>query len=128
MAAPAHKRAQLAALLAQGLCTVHLDARQDGVRVPPALRGMDALPLTLSYRFPAVDLLIDEQHVAATLTFGGLPFRCVLPWSAIWACTARGGVGQAWFEDIPLEHLQRLFEASQAAAEARRPRSARVVN
>jgi stringent starvation protein B len=128
MAAPAHKRAQLAALLAQGLCTVHLDARQDGVRVPPALRGMDALPLTLSYRFPAVDLLIDEQHVAATLTFGGLPFRCVLPWSAIWACTARGGVGQAWVEDIPIEHLLRISEAAQAAAEARRPRSARVVN
>src|SRR4051812_18638424 len=29
-------------------------------------------------------MVLNERGVAATLSFGGRPFRCVLPWSAIW--------------------------------------------
>ncbi len=77
------KRAVLAELLEQGMVLVTLDARQQGVDVPPHLRDDAQLRLNLSYRF-GLPMAIDDAGVDATLTFSGSPYPCRLPWRALY--------------------------------------------
>src|SRR5262252_2910092 len=78
------KRRTLEALLARGPVLVHVDARRAEVAVPSRFRADPSLVLRFGYNLtPAiVDLAVDDNAIAGTLTFGGQPFRCVLPWSA----------------------------------------------
>jgi hypothetical protein len=62
--------------------------------------------------------------VQATLSFGGRPFFCVLPWESIFAVTSSGtGEGQVWPEDLPTE-AERGF--SHEKHERARPQLAAV--
>ena len=55
---------------------------------------------------PIPDLTVDEHGISATLTFGGSPFRCVLPWAAVYAAVADGEQrGMVWPDDIPEDLL-----------------------
>jgi stringent starvation protein B len=128
MASGTAKLNQLRELLAQGVATVHLDARHDQVRVPLAYRIYDSLPLNLSYRYEGVNLHLDDEDLCATLTFQGKPFRCVIPWQAVWGVTAEGGRGQAWLEDVPVSVRLRISEQAEHARMQRRPRQPQWVN
>jgi stringent starvation protein B len=109
---PPGKQETLRAYLDRGIAMVHLDARRPGVAVPPQHEGDPHLRINLSYRYGIPDLVIDETHVQATLSFGGRPFTCKLPWSAVFGITSQtNGDGQVWPEDLPTEVMSTLATA-----------------
>jgi stringent starvation protein B len=98
------KKETLLAYLARGVAMVHLDARRPGVSVPPQYASDAHLRLNLSYRYSIPDLEVGDSGVEATLSFGGRPFHCVLPWPSVFGITSNGtGDGQVWPEDLPVE-------------------------
>lgn len=108
------KRETLLEYLERGVTMVHLDARRPGVAVPTQFAGEAHLRLNVSYRYGIPDLLVDDRRVQATLSFGGRPFQCQLPWSAIFGITSHAtGDGQVWPEDLPIEVMQTLAERSE---------------
>ena len=43
-----------------------------------------ALPIfNYSYRYHIADFNFDDSEVVASLSFGGNPFQCVVPWNAV---------------------------------------------
>jgi stringent starvation protein B len=120
----AEKKQTLLAFLKRGVAMVHLDARQAGVSVPQQFTGDAHLRLNLSYRYGIADFEVREDRVQATLSFGGRPFFCVLPWESIFAVTSSGtGEGQVWPEDLPTEAARGF---SQEKGERPRPQLAAV--
>jgi stringent starvation protein B len=96
------KRQMLQAALEAGKTQLRVDTRRPGVRVPERHEGEPALALNLSWRFPHTDMVLNERGVAATLRFGGAPFRCLLPWSSIWGILAPGSDAvHVWPPDLP---------------------------
>jgi stringent starvation protein B len=105
------KKETLLAWLARGVTMVHLDARRPGVVVPAQYTDEAHLRLNLSYRYSIPDLEVGDRDVQATLSFGGRPFHCVLPWEAIFGITSQAsGDGQVWPEDLPVEVVQTFAE------------------
>jgi stringent starvation protein B len=120
-APPPDKRVVIDDLLAKGPVLVHLDARRSDVAVPDRFRSEAKLVLRFGYGLtpPIPDLTVDEHGLSATLTFGGSPFRCVLPWSAIYAAVADGEQrGMVWPDDIPEDLLMGTTEPSSAPGAA----------
>jgi stringent starvation protein B len=102
------KRRTLEALLTRGPVLVHVDARRAEVAVPPRFRADASLVLRFGYDLkPAItDLVVDDDGLAGTLTFAGQPFRCVLPWTAVYAAMVEGEQrGTVWPEDVPEDVL-----------------------
>jgi stringent starvation protein B len=102
------KRRTLEALLTHGAVLVHVDARRAGVSVPPLFRADPSLVLRFGYDLdPAItDLVVDDEAVSGTLTFSGQPFRCVLPWTAVYAAMIEDEQrGTVWPEDVPEDVL-----------------------
>lgn len=102
----ASKRAVAEALLAKGPILVHADARRAGVSVPPRFANETKLVLRFGYGLtpPIPDLTVDDAGVSGTLVFGGVPFSCILPWTAIFALVLDGEArGMVWPEDAPDE-------------------------
>ena len=102
------KRRTLETLLARGPVLVHVDARRAEVAVPPRFRADPSLVLRFGYTLsPAiVDLEVDDNAISGTLTFGGQPFHCVLPWTAVYAAMVEGEQrGTVWPEDVPEDVL-----------------------
>ncbi len=100
------KRAVADALLARGPILVHADARRPGVAVPARFVGETKLVLRFGYGLnpPIPDLTVDDDGISGTLVFGGVPFGCVLPWSAVFALILDGEArGMVWPEDAPDE-------------------------
>jgi stringent starvation protein B len=113
----AQKRKLVEQLLEQGPILVHIDARGDSVEVPEQFRSQARLVLRFGYRLspPIVDLEVGEDAIHGTLTFGGQPYTCVVPWSALYAVIAESdGQGTVWPEDVPDEILEELGMASAA--------------
>jgi stringent starvation protein B len=105
------KKETLLAYLARGTAMVHLDARRPSVSVPSQYATDAHLRLNLSYRYSISDLEIGDEVVQATLSFGGRPFHCVLPWASIFGITCNGtGEGQVWPEDLPVEVVNTLHD------------------
>ncbi|HWU88362.1 MAG TPA: ClpXP protease specificity-enhancing factor SspB [Kofleriaceae bacterium] len=108
------KRRTLEALLARGPVLVHVDARRAEVDVPARFRADPSLVLRFGYNLtPAIaDLSVDDEAVAGTLTFAGQPYRCVLPWTAVYAAMVEGEQrGTVWPEDVPEDMLTGGSEA-----------------
>ena len=102
------KRRTLEHLLARGPVLVHVDARRAEVAVPARFRADPSLVLRFGYNLsPAIsDLTVDDSAIAGTLTFAGQPFRCVLPWTAVYAAMVEGEQrGTVWPEDVPEDVL-----------------------
>lgn len=102
------KRRTLEQLLARGPVLVHVDARRAEVSVPPRFRADPSLVLRFGYNLsPAIgELVVDDVAIAGTLTFGGQPFRCILPWTAVYAAMVEGEQrGTVWPEDVPEDVL-----------------------
>jgi stringent starvation protein B len=122
------KKRTLEALLARGPVLVHVDARRAEVAVPPRFRADPSLVLRFGYHLtPAIgDLTVDDEAIAGTLTFAGQPFRCILPWGAVYAAMVEGEQrGTVWPEDVPEDVLTGGGEAQgEAAAPAGPPAAA----
>jgi stringent starvation protein B len=102
------KRRTLDALLARGPVLVHVDARRAEVSVPARFRADASLVLRFGHTLsPAIaDLVIDDDAISGTLTFAGQPFRCILPWTAVYAAMVEGEQrGTVWPEDVPEDVL-----------------------
>lgn len=114
------KRRTLDALLARGPVLVHVDARRAEVSVPPRFRADPSLVLRFGLNLtPAIaDLVVDDTAISGTLTFAGQPYRCVLPWTAVYAAMVEGEQrGTVWPEDVPEDVLTGSGEAGPAAPE-----------
>lgn len=100
----AAKQAQIIAALEAGQTKIHLDARHPGVEVPADYAQDYSLTLNLSWRFSKSEMKIDDDGVTATLHFARRPFRCVIPWSAIWGMLPTGTDAlHVWTLDLPPE-------------------------
>jgi stringent starvation protein B len=124
------KKETLLAYLARGVAMVHLDARRPGVSVPAQYTSDAHLRLNLSYRYSIPDLEVGEGGVEATLSFGGRPFHCVLPWPSIFGITSNGtGDGQVWPEDLPVEVVHTLGDrgSEQDSSRPARPNGRKPV-
>lgn len=107
----AHKRKLIEDLLDQGPILVHIDARAEGVSVPDQFRSQPRLVLRFGYQLspPILDLDVGEDAIRGTLTFGGQPFTCEVPWHALYAVVAEADAqGMVWPEDVPDEILEEL--------------------
>jgi stringent starvation protein B len=108
------KKQTLLAFLRRGVAMVHLDARQPGVSVPEQFKTDAHLRLNLSYRYGIPDFEVGDDAVSATLSFGGRPFHCLLPWDSVFAVTSSGtGEGQVWPEDLPTEAARGFVQQQQ---------------
>lgn len=100
------KKEHLLGLLDKGMVMLHLDAGHNGVSVPDQFAGDPHLRLNMSYRFRPCDIEMDQDCVQMTLTFGGTPWLCRLPFTAIFGMTSHvSGESLLWLEDVPEEVL-----------------------
>jgi stringent starvation protein B len=115
------KRSTMDTLLRDGPVLVHLDPRRAGVEVPAQHRGEPRLILRFGHDLkpPILDLTIDESALSGTLTFRGTPYRCVLPWKAVFAIVDEDGRGLVWGEDVPPEIAHEYARDARAQASAR---------
>jgi stringent starvation protein B len=116
------KREVAGQLLEQGAILVHVDPRRTGVSVPTAFSTDPKLVLRFGYGLtPAiVDLDLGEEELRGTLSFGGQPHHCVLPWNAVYAVVSEADHrGMVWPDDVPAEAL--ADEAESAAESAPAP-------
>ena len=113
-------------LLADGIVSLHLDPRVDGVQVPARLRKQEWLILNFSYNYNISDFRFDDAGVEASLSFAGQPFPCRVPWHAVFAVTDTGRTrGHVWHDDVPPEVLQAQEQAvKQSAARSRKAKGA----
>jgi hypothetical protein len=102
---PPSKKEVMLALLDRAEARVHLDARHAGVQLPERFRNEAHLRLDYGYGFqpPIPDLTVDDQGIAATLSFNRVPFRTFVPWGAIYLIADFDGNGAVWQEDIPAD-------------------------
>jgi stringent starvation protein B len=77
------KKEFFAKALQGGIASLYLDPRVVGVIVPEQFRGSSALVLNYSYRYHIADFDFNDERVIASLSFGGFPFQCVVPWDAV---------------------------------------------
>ena len=88
-------------LLEAGDAMVCLDARLPEVDVPQNQKSNSSLNLVfnLNFRRP---IEINEDTISATLAFNGRPYKCWLPFEAVWAIYDPDMKnGQVWEESIP---------------------------
>jgi len=97
------KRAEFERLLALGVVQVHFDPRREDVHAPARLRSQPWLKLNFSMRYGLRDFQITDDDVSATLSFGGQPYFCRVPWRTVFAITDIAREGMAWPEDVPPE-------------------------
>ena len=90
-------------LLETGDAMVCLDARLPDVDVPKNQKSNSSLNLVfnLNFRQP---IEINEDTISATLAFSGRPYKCLLPFEAVWAIyDPNMQNGQVWEESIPAD-------------------------
>ncbi len=93
------------ALLERAEARVHLDARREGVQLPPRFLNEAHLRLDYGYGFtpPIPDLVIDDTGIRATLSFNRQASATFIPWSAVYLIADFDGNGAVWQEDIPAD-------------------------
>ena len=101
---PPKKQVALA-LLERSSVFIHLDPRDERVRVPRWFKNQPQLVLqiglNMAVRIP--DLDIDEDAISCTLSFSRSPHFCYVPWTSIYALVGEDGRGMVWPEDVPAE-------------------------
>ena len=109
------KRESFLELLDTGMTMLHLDARSDGVDVPEQFRTDVHLRLNFSYRFHLDTFTINKDKVEASLSFGGSPYLCVIPWTAVFGMTSHVAQDfRVWPEAMPTELLQQAAAMADA--------------
>ena len=79
-----------------GVAALFFDGRADGVQLPAQLRGQAQVILNFSWRYNLADFTFDGFQARGSLSFGGVPSLCVVPWSAVWGI-ANDARSDAWF-------------------------------
>ena len=121
---PAGKEAVILKLLTEGDTMLCLDARVQGVRLPPQVAQNPALRLILNLNFPH-PIEVTAAGVSANLSFGGRRFACYMPMEAIWAAfNPHTMAGMIWPESAAPEVLADLQAQHQQAMQ--RPQSGKI--
>jgi stringent starvation protein B len=116
---PIGKESVVLKLLSEGDVMICLDARRQGVRVPPQHANDPALRLILNLNFP-YPIEVTAEGISAKLSFGGRRMACYVPMQALWAAfepTSRQGM--MWPDSMPPEILAELAEQQPQATPAR---------
>jgi stringent starvation protein B len=96
------KRDAFFAFFGKGSVFVYLDARRNGVKVPPEFS--DNRQLLLQYGenmpIPIPDLLVNDEGISATLSFSRMPHRTFVPWSAVYMIETEGH-RILYYKDVP---------------------------
>jgi len=112
----------LVQLLSEGDAMVCLDARHSEVDVPNTHKDNPALSLVfnLNFRRP---FDVQETGIFATLSFGGRPHKCVIPFEAVWSIhEPESKKGQVWEESFPKDlKLQVGANVKEASLESEPP-------
>jgi stringent starvation protein B len=98
-------------LLTEGAILVHVDAREEEVGVPERFAGDSKLVLRFGHNLtPSIpDLEVDEDGIRGTLTFSGVPYKCDLPWDAVYAVVSEiDARGLVWPDDVPDDVVSEL--------------------
>lgn len=95
-------------LLQRSSVFVHLDPRSDDVIVPAGFKREPRLVLQVGHNMavPIPDLTVSDDGWSGTLSFRRVPFRCVVPWTSVFAMVGQDGQGVVWPEDVPPELAQ----------------------
>jgi len=110
---PASKEAVVLKLLEEGDTMLCLDARCQGVRVPPQHAHDPALRLILNLNFP-YPIEVTAAGISARLSFGGRRFACYIPMAALWAAfDPQTMKGIMWPDSMPPEVLADLTAKQQ---------------
>lgn len=83
------KRDQFDAWIREGLVMTIINTTFPDVRVPAQFVGQVMLRLNFSLRYNVPDFRWDDGGIVCTLSFGGTPFRCEVPWGAIYVLSSR---------------------------------------
>jgi stringent starvation protein B len=114
---PTSKEAVVLKLLAEGDTMLCLDARHQGVRVPPQHATNQALRLILNLNFPQ-PIEVTAQGVSADLSFGGRRYTCYIPMEAVWAAFNPDTMqGMMWPDSMPAEVKADLALRQQEASQ-----------
>lgn len=125
------KKQVMDALLEQASSVfVHLDPRRAKVVVPPQFRKQPMLVLEIgtNMRVPIPDLEFDDEGIGCTLSFGGRPYWCRMPWSAVFALVTSEQRGMVWPPDVPPEVADRFAPPPAAAQPKSKPAGPRLVS
>jgi len=88
-------------LLEKGDAMVCLDARHSEVKVPENHKSNPAMSLILNLNFRR-NIDVQQEGIIADLTFQGRPFKCDIPFKAVWAIFSPSfQEGQVWEESLP---------------------------
>ena len=88
-------------LLEEDDAMVCLDSRHPEVDVPATHKNNSSLNLVFNLNFRRT-IEITEEGIFATLAFNGRPYKCTLPFDAVWAIyDPNMKNGQVWEESIP---------------------------
>jgi hypothetical protein len=99
-------RNQVEEALKHGLTFISIDTSVPGVVLPKKLRGERYVGLNLSWYFRGADMALEDDAIYVTLTFGGDPFRCVVPWAAVQHVEAKHTATGAQRAEQPKSHLR----------------------
>src|SRR5215468_1773320 len=115
------KRSTMEKLLRDGPVLVHLDPRRPGVDVPAQHRAEPRLVLRFGFGLtpPIADLAVEEHALSGTLTFRGVPHRCIVPWTSVFAVVGEDGRGLVWGEDVPVEISHEYARDAKATTSAK---------
>jgi stringent starvation protein B len=97
-------------LLLRGTIYLHVDPRVERVIVPRWLGKQPQLVLQIGLDLAIPDLRVDADGVSGTLSFNRSPFRCVIPWDAIFGISDEQGRGMVWPESVPTELRRRVVD------------------
>ena len=91
------------AFFGEGLVSIHLDARREGVDVPDefAVNRHLVLQYGQNMPIPIPDLKVNDEGITATLSFRRIPHRTFVPWSAVYIVACNDGRGILYYEDVP---------------------------
>ena len=114
---PTSKDAVILKLLSEDDTMLCLDARHQGVRVPPQHANQLALRLILNLNFPQ-PIDVTPEGVSAQLSFNGRRCACYIPMAALWAAfDPQTMQGMMWPDSMPAE-VKAEFAARQRDAVA----------
>lgn len=106
-------------MLALGMVSLTLDPRQATVIVPHQFKRDTHLVINVSRRFVMPEFEVNQQQLLVSLTFSKAAFRCIIPWSAVFAMTCREtSETRIWQESVPdayrLELASNVFGTTKA--------------
>ena len=83
--------------LSSGKIFLHINLSEGDVDIPRSFLGDETLTLSLSRRFPDIQLQLTPITLKAQLSFAGERYPCVIPYSSIFGITSPNEEEQEWF-------------------------------